>query len=140
MFSPDVVEFSPLVWIINKLTNGLISLLGFDPNKNRDDGLDTEELKSVVDVSGDKISDNHQRMLKGMLDLENVTIEDIMIPRNEIVGLDLESPIDQLKLQIVNSHFSRLPVYVGDINNVLGVFDFRKRYQLLRSNMLKGSN
>tara|TARA_B100001769_G_C21943721_1_gene508287 strand:- start:213 stop:878 length:666 start_codon:yes stop_codon:yes gene_type:complete len=59
-----------------------------------------------------------------------------MIPRNEIVGLDLESPIDQLKLQIVNSHFSRLPVYVGDINNVLGVFNFRKRYQLLRSNML----
>tara|TARA_Y200000002_G_C22665911_1_gene657978 strand:- start:53 stop:1345 length:1293 start_codon:yes stop_codon:yes gene_type:complete len=133
---PLLYFFSPLVWIINKLTNGLISLLGFDPNKNRDDGLDTEELKSVVDVSGDKISDNHQRMLKGMLDLENVTIEDIMIPRNEIVGLDLESPIDQLKLQIVNSHFSRLPVYVGDINNVLGVFNFRKRYQLLRSNML----
>ncbi|MAJ86505.1 MAG: HlyC/CorC family transporter [Cellvibrionales bacterium TMED148] len=133
---PLLYFLAPLVWIINKLTNGLISLLGFDPNKNRDDGLDTEELKSVVDVSGGKISDNHQRMLKGMLDLENVTIEDIMIPRNEIVGLDLEDPVEQLKPQIVNAQFSRLPVYVGDINNVLGVFHLRKRYQLLRSNSL----
>ena len=133
---PLLYFLAPLVWIINKLTNGLISLLGFDPNKNRDDGLDTEELKSVVDVSGGKISDNHQRMLKGMLDLENVTIEDIMIPRNEIVGLDLEDPVEQLKPQIVNAQFSRLPVYIGDINNVLGVFHLRKRYQLLRSNSL----
>ena len=133
---PLLYFLSPLVWIINKLTNGLISLLGFDPKKNRDDGLDTEELKSVVDISGDKISDNHQRMLKGMLDLENVTIEDIMIPRNEIVGLDLESPVELLKPQIVNAQFSRLPIYVGDINNVLGVFHLRKRYQLLRSNSL----
>ena len=89
-----------------------------------------------MDISGDKISDNHQRMLKGMLDLENVTIEDIMIPRNEIVGLDLESPVELLKPQIVNAQFSRLPIYVGDINNVLGVFHLRKRYQLLRSNSL----
>ena len=133
---PLLYFLSPLVWIINKLTNGLISFLGFDPKKNRDDGLDTEELKSVVDISGDKISDNHQRMLKGMLDLENVTIEDIMIPRNEIVGLDLESPVELLKPQIVNAQFSRLPIYVGDINNVLGVFHLRKRYQLLRSNSL----
>ena len=133
---PLLYFLSPLVWIINKLTNGLISLLGFDPKKNRDDGLDTEELKSVVDISGDKISDNHQRMLKGMLDLENVTIEDIMIPRNEIVGLDLESPVELLKPQIVNAQFSRLPIYVGDINNVLGVFHLRKRYQLLQSNSL----
>lgn len=133
---PLLYFLSPLVWIINKLTNGLISLLGFDPKKNRDDGLDTEELKSVVDISGDKISDNHQRMLKGILDLENVTIEDIMIPRNEIVGLDLESPVELLKPQIVNAQFSRLPIYVGDINNVLGVFHLRKRYQLLRSNSL----
>ena len=133
---PLLYFLSPLVWIINKLTNGLISILGFDPKKNRDDGLDTEELKSVVDISGDKISDNHQRMLKGMLDLENVTIEDIMIPRNEIVGLDLESPVELLKPQIVNAQFSRLPIYVGDINNVLGVFHLRKRYQLLRSNSL----
>ena len=52
--------------------------------------LDTEELRSVVDISGHKISDRHQGMLKGILDLENVTVEDIMIPRNEINGLDIE--------------------------------------------------
>ena len=80
--------------MVNKLTNGLIKLLGFDPSASRDDGLDTQELRSVVDISGHKISDSHQGMLKGILDLENVTVEDIMIPRNEILGLDIEEDID----------------------------------------------
>ena len=111
LLKPMLQVLSPLVWMINQLTNNLISLLGFDPNKNRDDGLDTEELKSLVDSSGHKISDNHQRMLKGILDLENVTVEDIMIPRTEVVGLDLESPIDDLMSQIFASEYSRLPVY-----------------------------
>ena len=136
LLKPMLQVLSPLVWMINQLTNSLISLLGFDPNKNRDDGLDTEELKSLVDSSGHKISDNHQRMLKGILDLENVTVEDIMIPRTEVVGLDLESPIDDLMSQIFASEYSRLPVYDGDINNVVGLFQVRKGHHLLRSETL----
>ena len=94
ILKPLLQLLTPLVWLVNKLTNAVISLLGFDPNKDRDDGLDTEELKSLVDVSGHKLSDSNQGMLKGILDLENVTVEDIMIPRNEIKGLDLEEMVD----------------------------------------------
>lgn len=123
----------PLVWIVNKLTNTLISILGFDPNKDPDDGLDSEELKSLVDLSGHKLSDSHQGMLKGILDLENVTVEDIMIPRNEVRGLDLEDNIEILTSSIFDSEYTRQPVFEGDINNIVGVFHGRKAHLLLRS-------
>jgi len=122
----------PLVWMVNKLTNGLIVLLGFDPNASRDDGLDTEELRSVVDISGHKISDSHQGMLKGILDLENVTVEDIMIPRNEILGLDIEEDIETLMGKMLKTEYTRLPLFDGDINNIIGIFHMRKANHLVR--------
>ena len=122
----------PLVWMVNKLTNGLIKLLGFDPSASRDDGLDTEELRSVVDISGHKISDSHQGMLKGILDLENVTVEDIMIPRNEILGLDIEEDIETLMGKMLKTEYTRLPLFDGDINNIIGIFHMRKANHLVR--------
>ena len=133
ILKPLLQLLTPLVWLVNKLTNAVISLLGFDPNKDRDDGLDTEELKSLVDVSGHKLSDSNQGMLKGILDLENVTVEDIMIPRNEIKGLDLEDSIEELMNTIVSSEYTRQPLYEGDINNIVGIFHVRKANHLLRS-------
>lgn len=136
VLKPLLQLLSPLVWIVNKLTNGLITLLGFDPSKDRDDGLDSEELKSLVDLSGHKLSDSHQGMLKGILDLENVTVEDIMIPRNEVQGLDLEHNIELLTKQILQSEYSRQPIFKGDINNVIGVFHGRKANQIFRSDQI----
>ena len=133
ILKPLLQLFSPLVWMVNTLTNGMISLLGFDPNKDRDDGLDTEELKSLVDISGHKLSDSHQGMLRGILDLENTTVEDIMIPRNEVKGLDLEENIDDLMNSILDSEYTRQPIYEGDINNIIGIFHGRKANHLLRS-------
>ena len=133
ILKPLLQLLSPLVWLVNKLTNGLISMLGFDPTKDRDDGLDREELKSLVDISAHKISDSNQGMLKGILDLETVTVEDIMIPRNEITGLNLEDSIDDLMDTIVSSEYSRQPLFEGDINNIVGIFHARKANRLLRS-------
>ena len=133
VLKPLLQVLNPLVWSINKLTNSFISLLGFDPNKDRDDSLDTEELKSLVDISGHKISYSNQGMLRAILDLENMTVEDIMIPRNEIIGLDLEDDIDSLVDQIISCEYSRQPVYEGDINNIIGIFPVRKATHLLRS-------
>ena len=131
ILKPLLQLLSPLVWMVNQLTNTVISLLGFDPKKDRDDGLDSEELKSLVDLSGHKLSDSHQGMLKGILDLENITIEDIMIPRNEVHGLDLEDPIDSLTASILDSEYTRQPIFEGDINNIIGVFHGRKAHHLL---------
>ena len=133
ILKPLLTIFWPLVWAINKLTNGLVKLLGFDPNSSRDDGLDTEELRSVVDVSGHKMSDSHQGMLKGILDLENVAVEDIMIPRSEINGLDIQDDPDILMAKLFKSEYTRMPIYDGDINNIVGIFHIRKANHLARA-------
>ena len=133
ILKPLLQLLSPLVWMVNKLTNAVVSLLGFDPNKDRDDGLDSEELKSLVDLSGHKLSISHQGMLKGILDLENVTVEDIMIPRNEVKGLDLDDSIDHLTTSMLDSEYSRQPIYQSDINNIVGIFHGRTANQLFRS-------
>jgi len=133
VLKPMLQLLTPLVWTVNRLTNALISLLGFDPNKDRDDALDNEELKSLVDISGHKLSQGKQGMLRGILDLENVTVEDIMIPRNEVKGLDLEDSIDELMGNILSSEYTRQPIYEGDINNIVGIFHARKANHLLRA-------
>jgi Mg2+/Co2+ transporter CorB len=71
-------------------------------------------------------------MLKGILDLESVTVEDIMIPRNEVRGLDLDDDIAVITSSISESEYSRQPIYQGDINNIVGVFHGRKAHLLLR--------
>ena len=133
LLKPLLQLLSPIVWLINKLTNTLISFLGFDPNKNRDDSLDSEELKSLVDLSGHKISNSNQGMLRAILDLDNMTVEDIMIPRNEVSGLDLEDNIEILMEKIISCEYTRQPVFSGDINNIVGIFHVRKANHLLRT-------
>ena len=133
ILKPLLQLLTPLVWLINKLTNTFIGILGFDPNKNRDDSLDSEELKSLVDLSGHKISNSNQGMLRAILDLDNMTVEDIMIPRNEVSGLDLEDGIETLMQQILSCEYTRQPVYSGDINNIIGIFHVRKANHLLRA-------
>jgi Mg2+/Co2+ transporter CorB len=133
LLKPLLQLLSPIVWLINKLTNTLISFLGFDPNKNRDDSLDSEELKSLVELSGHKISNSNQGMLRAILDLDNMTVEDIMIPRNEVSGLDLEDNIEILMKKIISCEYTRQPVFSGDINNIVGIFHVRKANHLLRA-------
>ena len=133
ILKPLLQLLTPLVWLINKLTNTFIGILGFDPNKNRDDSLDSEELKFLVDLSGHKISNSNQGMLRAILDLDNMTVEDIMIPRNEVSGLDLEDDIEILMEQILSCEYTRQPVYSGDINNIIGIFHVRKANHLLRA-------
>ena len=67
------------------------------------------------------MSDSHQGMLKGILDLENVAVEDIMIPRSEIIGLDIQDDPDVLMAKLFKCEYTRMPIYDGDINNIIGI-------------------
>ena len=80
----------PLVWSINAITNGLLSLLGFKADATSEDALTQEELRTIVSESGGLIPRRHRNMLVNILDLEQVSVNDIMVPRNEIYGIDLE--------------------------------------------------
>lgn len=117
----------PVVFLVNAVSNGLVMLMGINPSsKTRlTDHLHPEELRTVVDEAGDLIPDQHQGMLLNVLDLEKATVEDIMIPRNEVIGIDLDDDICEILHLIRTTEYTRLPVYEDDINNVIGVLHLR---------------
>jgi len=122
---PLLKLFYPAVWLVNYLSNALVRLFGVDPEKGHQDNLSTEELRTVVDDESTDIPERHQGMLLNILDLEKVTVNDIMIPRNEVVGLDLDDDLPDLLEQIRNTQHTRVPIYHGKINDVIGILHMR---------------
>lgn len=115
----------PLVWAVNAIANGLLRLVGISTADAPKLHLSSEELRTVVHEAGSMIPQRHQQMLLSILDLEKVTVEDIMIPRSEIFGIDLEDDWADIVQQISSSQHTRLPVYKGGIDNVLGIVHLR---------------
>lgn len=115
----------PAVLLVNGIASGVVRLFGIDKAHSHIEHLDPEELRTVVDEAGELIPDQHQGMLLNILDLEKSNVEDIMIPRNEVEGLDLEDDVCDLLEKIRTSEYTRLPVYTGDLNNVVGVLHLR---------------
>ncbi len=132
ILKPLLFVFYPMVWLVNHMSNGLLRLFGVNTNRAIDVSLSKEEIRTVVDVSSQNIPE-HQDMLINVLDLETVTVNDIMVPRNDIVGLNLEDDIDTLLSTIINCGYTRLPVYNGDISRVEGFLHMKNVARLLRS-------
>lgn len=126
----------PVVWLTSAISNGLLRLLGVNPKERASEALSTEELRSVVREAGDDLPEQRQDMLLGILDLENVTVNDVMIPRNEIEGIDLNDPLDQIVWQLRITTHTRLPVYRDNINKIIGVIHMRQIARLLTLNKL----
>jgi Mg2+/Co2+ transporter CorB len=126
----------PVVWLTSMVSNGLLHLVGVDPTHKNPDTLSTEELRSVVRESGSSLPLNRQNMLLSILDLETVTVNDIMIPRNEVRGIDLDDPLEQIIEQLRSTTHTRLPVFRGDINQIEGVVHMRNIARLLTQNQL----
>lgn len=118
--------FYPLVVALNAISNLLLRLFGIDPSSRSSDSLTTEELRSVVRESAHALPESRQNMLLGVLDLETVSVNDIMIPRNEIIGIDLEQPIERIVELLQNTRHTRLPVYRQDINQIEGMVHMRQ--------------
>ena len=121
----------PAVWAINLVTGLLLKALGLNINDNQDNHLSREELRTLVDESGALIPRKHQEMLVGILDLEKVTVTDIMIPRNEIIGINIDDDLNTILHQLKTSQYTRLPVYEGDINNIIGMLHLRNMTRVL---------
>jgi Mg2+/Co2+ transporter CorB len=126
----------PVVWLLNAITNGMLLLLGVSPNKLSGDALSQEELRTVVMEASSLIPRRHKRMLLSILDLENVAVDDVMVPRNEIVGLDLDDSIDEILSQLQSSPHTRLPLYRENLDNIVGIVHIRKLARLLTSGRL----
>jgi Mg2+/Co2+ transporter CorB len=115
----------PLVWMVNYITNGLLRAFGIDPSRQRDHAINSEELRTIVGEAGHLIPQQHQGMLLNILDLEQVTVDDIMIPRSEVFGIDLDKSDGNILRRIQSSEFTRIPVYRDDINNIEGMLHLR---------------
>jgi len=131
VLKPLHIVFTPLIWFINGIGNGVLKTLGVNTEKPRNDHLSADELRTVVNEAGDLIPEAHQRMLLSILDLEKATVEDIMIPRNEMVGIDIEEDINDIMETLRTSQHTRLPVYRGDPGNMVGIIHLRKLTRLL---------
>lgn len=121
----------PLVWLVNLVTRGVFKLLGIDSVRTDSQALSSDELRTVVNEAGAMIPHRHQRMLTSILDLEKVTVEDIMVPRNEIVGIDIEDDWTNVLQMLSESQHTRLPVYRGDVDHIIGMLHLRSALPLL---------
>ncbi|MGA1072507.1 MAG: HlyC/CorC family transporter [Pseudohongiellaceae bacterium] len=122
----------PVVWIVNVVSNALVRLLGFSSEANSNENqLTPEELRTVVYESGGRIPRRRHGMLMNILDLERVTVDDILVPRHELVGIDIEDDLNDILLQISSAQHTRLPVYKHDIDNIVGVLHLRSTGKLI---------
>jgi len=115
----------PLVWLVNLGANTLLRLFGVNPALAREDNLSRDELRTVVREAGALIPDRHQRMLLNLLDLESAKVEDIMVPRSDIVGIDVAEPLDTVLRQLSQAQHTRLPVYRESIDDIVGILHLR---------------
>jgi Mg2+/Co2+ transporter CorB len=116
----------PIVWLTNAASNGVLFLLGVRRGDSELQPLTREELRTVVHEAGSRISSRYQQMLLSILDLEKVTVDDVMVPHNEIIGIDLEDEIEEIEAIISKSEHTRLPVYEDNVDNIVGILHLRR--------------
>ncbi|MBU2969362.1 DUF21 domain-containing protein [Pseudoalteromonas sp. C2R02] len=121
----------PVVIVVNWITNGLLKLFGISADKIEQHSLSKEELKTVVNESGAMLPERHQNMLVSILDLEQVKVEDIMIPRNEIVGIDINDDFKTILKQLSHAQHTRVLLYRDQIDDVVGFIHSRDALRLL---------
>ena len=136
VYIPLMKLLFPLVWLVNAAANIVLKLFGVSPGEQASQALTNEELRTVVIEAGALIPKRHQSMLLNLMDLEKVTVEDIMVPRNEIIAIDLDENWETTKKTLTASQYTRLPLYRETINQVVGILHMRDVLPLLHRDQL----
>lgn len=126
IYLPLLKIFNPIIWLINSISGLLLWTGGIDIKKNQPDRINKEDLKSIISEAENIMPTRYQKMLLGILDLDSSTVEDIMTPRHEIVGIDIEENIESITKQIKNSPHTQLAVYKKNIDRIIGFLHLRK--------------
>jgi len=129
----------PIVWLTSVASNGVLYLFGVRDGDTRRDSLTREELRTVVHEAGGRISGRFQQMLLSVLDLEKVTVDDVLVPHNEIVGIDLDDDPAEIEDIISNSEHTRLPVFQDNIDQIVGILHLRRLANLAQRSFDKES-
>jgi Mg2+/Co2+ transporter CorB len=126
VLSPLLKLVYPIVWFVNLFVSGLLWLLRLKPQNSQTHTLSMEELRTLVLEGANFLPQKHQNILLNLFDLESITVEDAMTPRNQIEAIDIESPPDEIRRQIATSNHTRLPVYRGRLDDIVGIVHVRK--------------
>jgi len=129
---PLLVVLYPLVWVANTLANWILRLLGVSVKKKAAAEITAEELRAIVREADVLIPESHQDMLLAILDLEKITVEDVMVPRNRIEGVDLDLDWEEIANRLTASRYTRMPAYRGSLDDVVGIIHARRVLNLLR--------
>ena len=135
ILKPLLTILYPAVWFSNLCASGLLKLLRVD-TKNVDENLSPEELRSLVLEQSKFMPKKHKSILVNLFDLETIEVDDLMTPRVRIEALDINDDIDSLRHQLVTCYHNKLPVYDGEMNNILGIFHIRKALHHLEDGSL----
>lgn len=132
VLTPLMKLLSPFVWVTNKMANTLLKAFKVDINSQGNEMLSAEELRTIVLESGNRLP-TRQNMLLNILDLEKVTVSNIMIPRSDVVGIDLTDDDATIIEQIQTSSYTRIPVYRAHLDNIVGILHLRNTTQFLQA-------
>jgi len=122
---------SPLVWLINGFSNGLLRIVGINVSQQQDNALSSDELRSVVDEAGTMIPAHHQQMLLSILELEQVTVDEIMVPRNEIAAIDINDDWESILKQLQHRTHTMTVLYRDSIDDAIGFIHARDSLLIL---------
>ena len=126
VLTPLLKLLRPVVWFVNLFVQSLLWLLRLKPAEAAESKLTPEELRTLVLESGNYIPKKHQSILLNLFDLESITVDDVMTPRNQIEALDIDASPEVLRQQIATAYHRRLPVYQGQPDNIIGIILVRK--------------
>jgi Mg2+/Co2+ transporter CorB len=126
VYRPLLLLCYPIVWAINLFTNALLRLVGVSAAQVASHSLSADELRTAVAEAGSLIPLKHQQMLVNILDLERITVEEIMVPRNDVTGIDLNDDWERNLAALRDSQHTRLPVYEGDLDHIVGVLHMKR--------------
>lgn len=136
VYIPLLKLMYPLVWLVNLLANNVLRLLKVYPENNAGDALSKDELRTVVAEAGALALRQHQKMMLNILDLERVTVEDIMIPRHEIDGINLDENWEDLLQDLQEMPYTQALVYRGNMDHVVGFVHARRLMNVQMSSEL----
>ena len=126
MYGPLLKVFYPVVVVVNAAASAVLKILGLSDSSGESDSLSREELRTVLSASDQNISKQHVDILLNVLDLEEVTVNDIMVPRNDIYGVDLASDWQSISQCIALAPHSRVLVYRESVDQAVGILLLRK--------------
>ena len=124
---------SPLITLVSFVSNGVTKLIGIDLNNADKDELKPEELRTLLQTSG--VPKRQEEMLMGIFDMDYLSVNDVMIPKNEIVGVDLNDDMDQVLQQLQKIDFTYIPCFEDSIDNIQGFLSLNKKADFLGSNI-----